>query len=157
MNYSQEVIYILDIFNEVLDRLNKINLLENKDFKINNKVFSEHWIRISLNKTNSIPIYIEIMSSEMRIDLDIAEELFQININDIKKDRESIITLIKMILTSTIKMEYCGKSYRKFYFIDYKNNILDIIEYYKNTLFSLKLNCKEKIYLPIYCHVLVSK
>jgi len=96
MNYSQEVIYILDIFNEVLDRLNKINLLENKDFKINNKVFSEHWIRISLNKTNSIPIYIEIMSSEMRIDLDIAEELFQININDIKKDRESIITLLTL-------------------------------------------------------------
>lgn len=151
MKYSQEVLYNIDIINQALDSLGQIEVLKNKDFKYyQDEIISNDWIRLKLNKDNSIPLYLEVTGNEIRIDLDKAEEIISLSSDFIKKNKQEVINLLIMIFSSFIKMKYCDKNYIKFSFLDKNNNVLDSIEFYKNIIFSFKIKCQEKVYMPIY-------
>jgi len=157
MKYNKEILDNIDIINQALILLERETLFFNKDFKLNKDINSKDWIKLSLHKINRVPICLEITSGEIRIDIDRAEEVICISHNFIKENKENIIKLIVMILSSFIKVKYCGKGYTKIFFLDKNNKVLDAIEHYKNILFSLKLKCKEHIYMPIYPRGIESK
>jgi hypothetical protein len=149
MKYTQNVLFIVNIINKVLLSLNQKSLFQNKDFKIDKELHFKHWVKIYLEKDNSISIIFEISEDGLRIDIDRAEELMSFSYKYIFNNSKEVEKCLFMIFTSTILIQYCGNHLTYLFFIkgktvqSYKYSTkLWIIDFFKK--------CKEKIYLPIY-------
>ena len=147
MKYEEGVLFIQEIFNEVLISLDEKPLFENEHFYINKELHFEHFIQLRLIKKNVCGVLIEISTTELRIDIDRAEEIFHMNINYIKNNRVEVTKIIQMIFTSMIMIEYCGDFYTKLFFI--KNTFVKSIVH-RSSLISFRINCKEKFYPAIF-------
>jgi pantothenate kinase len=154
LKYTKEVIFIEKLISNVLTSLNKNSLFQNEDFKIYQELHFEHWVKLSLNKSNSVSILFEISNNELRIDIDRTSETYTYDIEFIKENEEYIRNIITMIFTCSIKVEYCGENYTKLYFINKEGKTLNTFSFTTGLLgfFGLisKKNCKEKLYPPIY-------
>ena len=149
MKYSSNVLFIEKIISNVLIKLGKKSLLKNKDFKIYQELHFEHWVKLSLDKNNTISIVLEITNGGLRIDIDRAEEMIDFSYEYINNNTEDVVNILMMIFTSQIMVQYCGKYLTKLYFI---NNGTVQTYTYSNTLLVFKCpkDCQEKLYLPIY-------
>lgn len=95
MKYEEGVLFIQEIFNEVLISLDEKPLFENEHFYINKELHFEHFIQLRLIKKNVCGVLIEISTTELRIDIDRAEEIFHMNINYIKNNRVEVTKIIR--------------------------------------------------------------
>ena len=87
-------------------------------------------------------------------------ETYTYSLDFIKNNEGYIKKIIKMLFTSTVRAEHCGKNYTKLYFIDKEGNILDtftfmqglisLVPFITGVTFCRKSNITEKIYEPMY-------
>lgn len=151
MNFTENVLYTVSIFNKVFDNLNQEKLFNNKDFTFIGKPYVDN-ITLTLVKDDMIRLDIVIEEDGLEIHIDKTAETFCFNLKFIKNNEEFIKNIIKMIFLSKIKVEYCGKKYTKLYFINKHGIVIDTFTF-RNSIWGLfisKRNCIEKIYVPIY-------
>ena len=149
MLYTDKILCIEKRISNVLNLLNEKPLFKNNSFEVYKELNFEHWVRISLNKKDSIRIIFELSHGGFCIDIDRADELFDFSYDDVCKDSETIEEILFMIFTSNILVQYCGKHIINFFFIKDKTLKKYI---YKNSLFAINCfsTCAEKIYTPIF-------
>lgn len=152
MNYVENVQYIEEIINNVLLKLGQSMLFENSDFKPRGPQYDDY-VELDLNKTDSICMKIEIYYNGLKIFIGNFPEAYDYDIEYIRANEDLIRNIIEMIFTTTIKQEFCGKSYSKLSFIDDGQNTIKTITYKRGFLglFNYKgKDCREEIYSPIY-------
>ncbi len=149
MEYTKQILLIEKLINDVLISLNQDLLFQNKVFSIDSILHNEHYVKVILKKTNAVSLLMEICDSGLRIDIDRAEEIIDLDYEYIYKNMEEVSRLLKMIFTSTIMVQYCGKYITNLYFI--KNESVETYRY-TSTLIPIKFSryCEEKVYVPIF-------
>ena len=148
MKYETKVSYKLDLINSVLDSVNASHLLVNRDFAIDNNFHHEHYVKFLLKKPHSIYLELIFVDNALQINLDRTNESFEWSEEQIQENRQDILHFIKILFTSTIKVEYCRSNYTKIYFYDNKGNCVKTLKYV--TGLYLRFGCKTKEYKPIY-------
>ncbi len=150
MKYEDKILCIEKIISEVLLSLNQKSLFENYNFQIDEGLHFKNWVRVYLVKQNTISLTFEISYGGLRIDIDKAEEIFSFDFDEICNNSSELKKTLKMIFTSTIMVQYCGKNITILYFI--KNNHCLKYNYY-NTLipyFCSLHKCVEEVFSPIF-------
>ena len=149
MKYTNEILYIEKIINEVLLLLNEKPLFQNSNFKIYEELHFADWIKVSLIKSNNVALTFELSHGGLRIDIDKAIEIIDLSYENIVTNSEKLKKILMMIFTSTIMVQYCGKYITNLYFI--KNDSVETYRY-ASTLLPMRFSryCEEKVYLPIF-------
>ena len=147
MKYTDNIYYIVTLFDEVLNDLKQHQLFTNKNFTILGKKYEDNII-FTLVKKNTIRLDIFINEDSLEIHIDKTAETFVYSLEMIKNNEQHIKNVLKMIFTSKIKVKYCGKNYTKIYFI-INNEVLNTFVFRKGLSF-FKQKCNKKIYPPIF-------
>lgn len=150
MEYIDEIVYLEKLFNVVCSELNQKSLLENEYFNIVTGSNYNHYIELDLNKKNAISLRLYLNSEAVTIDIDRASEGYVFDIEFIKNNEAYFINFIRMLFTSIIEVEYCGRYYTKIYFKNMEGKVLETLKYV--TFFYWRKNCITKKYLPIFPH-----
>lgn len=148
MKYENEIIQKLDLVNSALERLNVKPLFINEDFSLDSTFHQEHYVKFFLNKPDCIKLELVFINNALQINIDRINESFEWSENQIKENANDVKDFIKMIFTTTIKVEYCGSNYTKIHFIDIDENCVKTLKYV--TGIYLKIGCLIKEYKPIY-------
>ncbi|MBK7883795.1 MAG: hypothetical protein IPJ81_08335 [Chitinophagaceae bacterium] len=148
MKYENEVYDKIDLVNSVLENLNVASLETNRDFIIDKSYYQEHYVKFLLQKPNCIELQLIFINNAIQINIDRTNETFEWSDKQIQKNINEVKGFIKMLFTSTIKVEYCGFNYTKIYFYDVSGNCVKNLKYV--TGLYLKFGCKIKEYKPIY-------
>ncbi|MCB0740983.1 MAG: hypothetical protein R2796_07660 [Chitinophagaceae bacterium] len=148
MKYENEVYSKIELVNSVLESLNVSSLESNKDFIIDESFHQEHYVKFLLQKPSCIELQLIFISNALQINIDRTNESFEWSDKQIQENINDVKGFIKMLFTSTIKVEYCGSNYTKLYFYDVSGNCVKTLKYV--TGLYLKFNCKTKEYKPIY-------
>ncbi len=144
-NKILEKIYILDL---ALKELNREPLLNNGDFNID-ELTSGLYLKLNLKRGVHVPrLSIMISPFEFLIDLDRIGEAYAYSHEQFLVHTENVKSQFKTLLTSTIKIVYCGSHYTKAYFFDSAGNCVGKIR--EITGLYLKIGCTSKEYPPIY-------
>lgn len=122
--------------------------MKNPDFVID-EMSAEGYLDVRYVAGRGVPLRIVLSFSEIRIDIDRAEEAFHIDPSDYKNNWEQFRELIDMIFTSTVKVECCGRHYTEIEFLNKENDCVDKIKH-RTSFHVFKLNCSTKVYPPIY-------
>ena len=142
---------IIEIIDEVLNKINQPGLLFNLNFKIQNLVYSRdgEYLIIEMKKRKSVFVRFYLYDGDLRIDIEDLEELFDFSFEEINKEREKVKKIIWMIFVSMVLYQKISNSCIKMHFIF--NNIIETYTYQK-TLFNFIIGCKteEKLYMPMF-------
>lgn len=154
MEFTKEVqdkiIFINDVFNEI----NIKPILENSDFCIDANLNYENYVQFNLCKPGSVQLGILLTESGMSISIDRYYEALDWGNKHLASQPNEIRDWFKSIFTSTIKIDYFGKNYTKFYFLDENRNAIKTLKYVQG--FYLKVNGNSTEYPPIY-NMIISK
>lgn len=148
MEYEKEILYKLDLVNSVLEEINVPHLQTNQDFFVDESFHQKHYIRFKFQKQNSITLELVFSSESLQINMDRTNESFEWSEYQIKENPKSVKDIFRMILTSSIKIKYCGANYTEIFFYDKKGNMVKTLKYIRGLY--LKLGCTTKEYKPIY-------
>lgn len=159
MKFSETINYIVGIFDNVLEELGQSSLLSNKDFIFRGPQY-EDYLELKSQKINSLGLSLHISDDGLEIHTDETPETYTYGLDFIENNEGHIKKTIKMLFTSTVRAEHCGKNYIKLFFIDGEGNVLDtftfmegfisLMSFITGVTFCRKANKTEKIYDPIY-------
>jgi len=148
MKFDEKINHLVEAINDVLISLGQPKLVENPDF-VFGELSCESWLDARLERQGSVNLRFIVASSEIRIDIDRAEEALHIDPSIYQENLEGLRQLVTMLFTCRIRVERCGKKYTKIDFFDNNNECIDSITH-RTSLFYLKLNCTTIEYPPIY-------
>lgn len=148
MKYENEVQSKLELVNSVLKSLDVAPLEANKDFAIDELFHQEHYVKFLLKKSNSINLELIFINNALQLNIDRTNESFEWSDKQIKENIEEIKCFIKVLFTSSIKVEHCGSNYTKIYFYSNRGYCVKTLKYV--TGLYLKIGCQTREYQPIY-------
>lgn len=158
-NYDFES-YLLDnvkLFDEVLEELGELPLFENPNFRVfsGTTYFERYLVMETTNlKPNTLPIMIWFETDDLRIDIDRIPETFEWANRHIKEDRNSVLELIRNLLSGYVLIDVRNSSK----FIQIFNGKGDFVNCLsRNNLFHMitgrflfRFKDVRKLYLPLF-------
>lgn len=157
-NYEFES-YLLDnvkLFDEVLDELGELPLFENPNFRVFSGItsFERYLMETTNRKPNTLPIMIWFEMDDLRIDIDQIPETFEWANRQIKEDRNSVLELIRNLLSGYVLIDERNSSK----FIQTFNSNGDFVNCRsRNNLFHMitgrflfRFKDVRKLYLPLF-------
>ena len=153
MIYNKKILKFIEIINLVLLECNQEKLLDNKDFLIPEGYLNlSDYLVIDLVKKDSFKLRFWFENNNLRIDIDGIEEAYVFNYTNMQNNQQEIQNLIKIILTSILKIESCADTYKKLFFIkpNDKEVLITNIRHSILSLLGIKWKCHIREYLPIY-------
>jgi len=145
--FNNDILHKVALVNRVFEKLKLSRLFENKDFQID-EMSSEFYLKLNFVKADYFRIEFIISSYDIQINVDRINEAFVWSNKQIETSQEEIVNLIEMILTKTIKFEYCGSNFTKLYIINDNGECLKTLKNVRGLYFKTK--CQIKEYKPIY-------
>ena len=148
MKFDEKISHLVGAIDDVLISLGQHKLVENPDF-VFGELSCESWLDARFERQGAVDLRFIVASSEIRIDIDRAEEALHIDPSIYQEHLEDLRHLVTMLFTCRIRVEHCGKKYTRIDFFDSNNECIDSITH-RTSLFYLKLNCTTREYPPIY-------
>jgi len=153
MIYNEKILKFIEIVDLILLECNQKKLLENKDFLIPEGYLnlSDYFV-MDLVKKDNLGLRFWFENTDLRIDIAGIEEAYIFNYYNIQNDKKEIQNLIKMIFTYSIRVESCGNTYKKIFFImsDEKKVSITNTRHSLLSLLGIKWNCSISEYPPIF-------
>ena len=115
MKLIREIHEQVNLINEVLIYLEQSVLLENQDF-ILDEMTSERYLKLKYTSQIHINCTITLTPYGTQVDVDRAIEIYYVGMEYINNNKIEYKAFFQTLLTSKIKVEYCGSNYTKIYF-----------------------------------------
>ena len=109
---------------------------------------SERYLKLKYTSQIHINCTITLTPYGTQVDVDRAIEIYYVGMEYINNNKIEYKAFFQTLLTSKIKVEYCGSNYTKIYFYNDIGNCIRTLKYV--TGFYLRIGCKTKEYHPIY-------
>ena len=152
VQYTREVLDLIDIINEVLQELGKPKIFENCDITVDKTSFDALLI-LHFNKQNRRSLYMVVSAVDVEILVERLVEFFWWSYDEVKKDRTEMKASLTMLLTSMVREEQYGSNYTEMYFYDDKGECVYMLDQATCLLprFLLKrFKHKTVLYEPFY-------
>ncbi len=160
--FDEQLLKNIGLFDEMLNRLGELPLLENPNFTISKNIdlspdyVITYLIMESTNIVkNSLPIRILFEGKDLGIDIDGIPEIFEWAAKHIEEDKNVVIKLIKNLFAGYVLVETRGAS-RFVQMFDENGDFINAISH--NNLFHMisglylfRYKTYRKLYLPILC------
>lgn len=155
--FDEKLLENVRLFDEVLTELGEPSLFENQNFTIwlSPGVHSRYLVMETTNKSeNTLPIMIWFEGEDLRIDIEQIPETFEWAKHHIEKDRNSVLELIRNLLTGYVLID----ERRSSKFIQIFNNKGDFVNCQsRNNLFHMitgrfifRFGDNRRLYLPLF-------
>jgi hypothetical protein len=156
MDYDKNVVFIINIINNVLLKYKEEPILENKKFKVYNELVFSNYLRLYTIDKECVSIMFEITNNGLRIDIDKAEEIIYYDIGYIYNNETEVMRILNVIFTYICIVTYCGKSYTHISFVSPNKEVVEY-QYMTDILPPLIKNCiclfkkkyKRRVYKPV--------
>ncbi len=122
--------------------------MKNPDFGMDLNWAFNNYVQFNLCKPRVVQFSIIVQESGISINIDRYSEVLDWGDNSLKENSQEVSEWIETVLTSTIRIEYCGKNYTKFYFLDKSGKVIKTVKHIRGLY--LKINCSSTEYQPIY-------
>ena len=147
MDYSDKILYQIDYINSLLNDYNEKPILENENFTLDEMSWAEY-LKVTFRKTNSISFDLICSSTDFQLNVDRANEVVDLMLDDFDKNKETIRAFFNCLFVCKVKIEYCGSNYTKIFFYNDKGSCIKTLKYV--TGLYLKFGCRIKEYPPIF-------
>jgi hypothetical protein len=138
MNYTNKIIEKIDFLNSILVTKRISKLLSNTDFIVDD-LSTIFYLKLNFNKT--IILNFILTDDEFQIDIDRISEAYIWNNNQLFTDYKNIESIILMILTCNIKVEYKGDYFTKLYFINKEGRLLNTLKSINGMFYFVHKSC----------------
>jgi len=146
MEYNKEIMEIKELISVVLIEICNSNIDNCPYFVIDKYMNHKNYIKYLVSKVGSINFEFEISDWGLTITIDKAVDIYEYNIDFIRKNKKFIYDIIKTMLTSKIKVRSCYFDYYKYTFIDKNNKELFSCSFCESIFCFIKVKCNTKIY-----------
>lgn len=109
MNYTKNVLLLIDCINNILNDIKVSGLFENSDIKVD-QLSSDSWLKFDIKKRNSISISLIINNDGVIIGLDRVSEALDWSKNDIINSKDNFAKIIRNLFTCYGNIIYHGKN-----------------------------------------------
>lgn len=147
IDLNEDIQKQIEMFDGILAEFNQSGIFNNPDFRIDREKW---WLEFSLCRKNSVDLRIDFSGSEMWINIDRTNETYGYGNEDTETKNYGFKAMMRIILSSTIKIEYWGKNLTKIYFLNEHGEQVGSMKYYTSLFTWFPKLTETKVYPPIY-------
>jgi len=144
MVYAENVTKIVEIIDKILQENFQEKLFDNPIFMVDQELNFEDYIQVRLS-SNSLDLLFIVAFNGLDIYIDRANEIYSFSRRRLQFDRERIEHIIRIVLTSTMRIEYFGRCKTVIHVLDASGKDVALLRYYSGFYFFQRMSSQRVV------------